>query len=74
MDPDKNLQRQLIIAGRIMELEDAAHSPDETNDKYVAECKREIARLGGELASLVTDLNIWLCGGGFYPTRWQRGR
>ena len=64
MDPDKLLERILVLAGEILRPR-LDHFPSMENyDRSVFD--------SSELARAVQDLNEWIARGGFLPKDWQR--
>lgn len=57
MDPNANLEEQLRLAQRMLDVY------DRHNDNGAD---------GARLAELVEALDAWLAKGGFLPERWQR--
>lgn len=60
-NPNANLRQQLELAASIAIMEPGSEQE--------AEMLRNDAL---ELSALVTDLHVWLQGGGFLPEEWQR--
>jgi hypothetical protein len=58
MDPDKNLEEQIILANKLDDENKTYHDPDD----YL------------RLAELVLALNEWMCAGGALPTSWENAR
>lgn len=71
MDPDKNLEEQLVIAAWLT----SDRAEDEDFKEFLPKEMLEIQVVEAEkLAQLVVDLDAWISGGGALPKRWAKSQ
>jgi hypothetical protein len=66
MDPDANLNEQLLLAARLRLIAMTRQRRNLTADEDA-----EVYESADRLAELVEALNRWLSVGGFLPSRWS---
>lgn len=69
MDPNANLDEQLLLAARLQQLSEVQGRRSLTEGEEI-----ELWDSATRLAELVEALDHWITGGGFLPTRWKGGR
>jgi hypothetical protein len=67
MDPSTNLQEQMHLARKILQIVDEC--PEDGS--FTTEQLEDLAEHAPRLAELVMALDGWLRRGGFLPERWQ---
>lgn len=67
MDPNANLDEQLMLTKRITAIFDAVRP----TGQFSNEQRSDLAASATRLAELVESLDHWITGGGFLPTRWK---